>query len=139
MKGGGVTSGCFLIRRHGLGGVHSRKGVAEGDHGIFALGAVGGDDFHICTGALHAVIRPLLLKTSVEEALRVGGGYARLPSHAGFHLQVVEDGLLAYVGQRAGGAVEQWRGTGASLLTRLEISDRIQPLITEETKKHYLE
>lgn len=100
-----MTSGGFLISCHGLGGVHPRKGVAKSHHGVFALGAVGGDHFHVCTSVLQAVIGPLLLKTSVEEALRVGGGYACLTSHAGFHLQVVEDGLLAYVGQRAGGSV----------------------------------
>lgn len=131
MEGGGVTSGCFLICCHGLGGVDTRKGVTKGNHGVFALGAAGGNHFHICTGTLQTVIRPLLLKASVEETLRVGGGYARLTGH-GFHLQVVEYGLLAYVGQGAGGAMYHWRGAGTGLLTRLKISDCIQPLITED-------
>lgn len=93
-----MTSGCFLIRCHGLGGVDPRKGVAKGHHGIFVVRAAGRDHFHICTGALETVIRPLLLKASVEKALRVRGGHTGLPSHAGFHLQVVEYSLLAYVG-----------------------------------------
>ena len=93
-----MTSGCFLICCHSLGGVDSRKGVAKGQHGVFALGAAGGDHFRICTGALQAVIRPLLLEASVEKALRVGCRDACLPSHAGFHLQVVEDCFLADVG-----------------------------------------
>lgn len=105
MEGGSMTSGCFLVRCHGLGGVDSRKSVAEGHYGIFALGAAGGHHFHICTGALQVVIRPLLLKASVKEALRMGGRYAWLPGHAGFHLQVVEDSLLADVRQRAVGSM----------------------------------
>lgn len=72
--------------------------MAKGHHGVFALGAAGGDHFHICTGALQAIIRPLLLEASVEKTLRVGGGDTCLSSHAGFHLQVVEDSLLADVG-----------------------------------------
>ena len=123
-----MTPGCFLIRCHGLGGVHSWKGVAKGHQGIFVVRAMGGDHFHICTGTLKVVIRPLLLKTSVEETLRVGGGYALLSNHAGFHLQVVEDRLLAYVGQRAGRSVQLWGWTAAGLLTRLKVSNCIQPL-----------
>lgn len=105
MESGSVTSGCFLISCHGLWGVDPRKCVAKCHYGIFALRAAGGDHFHICTGALQTLIRSLLLKASVEEALGVGGGYARLPGHGSFHLQVVEYGLLAYVWQGAGGAV----------------------------------
>lgn len=105
VEGCSVTSGCFLVRCHGLGGVDPRKRVAEGRHGVFAVGAAGGDHFHICTGSLQTVVRPLQWKASVEEALRVGGGHAGLPCHAGFHLKVVEYGLLADVGQGAGGAV----------------------------------
>lgn len=103
VEGGSMTSGCFLICCHGLGGVDPRKGVAKGHHGVFVLRTAGGDHFHICTGAF--LIRSLLLKASVEEALRVGGGHARLPRHAGFHLQVVEYSFLAYVGQGARGAL----------------------------------
>lgn len=69
-----MASGCFLICCHGLRGVDPRKGVAKGHHGIFALRAAGRDHFHIRTGVLQTVFRPLLLKTSVKEALRVGGG-----------------------------------------------------------------
>lgn len=134
VEGGGVTSGCFLIRCHGLGGVDPRKRVAKGHHSIFALRAAGGDHFYICTGELHTVVRPLLLKASVQEALRVGDGNAGLPGHAGFHLQVVEYGLLADVWQGAGGAVQQRRGAGAGLLTRLKISNCIQALATDETE-----
>lgn len=105
VEGGSVTSGCFLIRCHGLGSVDPRKGVAKCPHGIFALRAPGGDHFHICTGPLQTVIGPLLLKAPVEETLRVGNGYVGLPGHTGFHLQVVEYGLLANVWQGAGGAV----------------------------------
>ena len=128
-----MTSGGFLIRCHGLGGVNAGKGVAKRNHGVFALGAAGGNHFHICTGTLQTVIRPLLLKASVEETLRVGGGHARLASH-GFHLQVMEYGLLAYVRQGAGRAVYHWRGAGTGLFTRLKISNCIQPLIREETE-----
>lgn len=100
-----MTSGCFFICCHGLGGVDPRKGVAKGHHGVFVLRTAGGDHFHICTGPFQTVIRSLLLKASVEEALRVRGGYARFPWHAGFHLQVVEYSFLAYVGQGAGRAL----------------------------------
>lgn len=74
MEGGSMASGCFLIRRHGLGGVDPRKRVAKGGRGVFVLRAAGGDHIHIRPGAHHAIIGPLLWKTSVEEAFRVGGG-----------------------------------------------------------------
>lgn len=138
MEGGGVTPSCFFIRCHGLGGVDSRKGVAKGHKPVLALGAVGGDHFHIGTGTLETVISPGLLERSVEEALGVGGVHARLPGHAGFHLQVVEYSLLADVGQGAGGAVHYWRRIGTNLLTRLKVSHCIQTLATEQTETREL-
>ena len=100
-----MAPGCLLICRHGLWGVDPWKSMAKGHHGIFALRSAGRDHCHICTRALQGVIWPLMLKTSVEEAFRVGGGKSRLSINARFHLQVVKYGLLAYVGQGAGGAM----------------------------------
>lgn len=107
--------------------------MTKGRLGIFVHRAAGGNHLDICSRALQTVLRSLLLKGSMKEAIRMGGGHARLTGHACFDLQVVEYGLLAYVGQGAGGAVYLWRGAGAGLLTWLKISDCIQALATEET------
>jgi len=130
VEGGGVAPGRFLVRRHGLGRVDPRKGVAKGHIGVFVLGAAGRDDLHGAAGALQAVVGPL--EARVEEALGAGGVDAGLSRHAGFHLQVLEDGLLADVGQGAGRAESRWRGAGTGLLTGLEVSHRIETL-TEQT------
>lgn len=103
MKCGGVTSGIFLIRRHGLRGVHTRKGVAEGQSSILSCGAEEGDPVHICTRMVVMDVCPLLLKST--EKLTLGGGYAMLPSHIGFYLHKVKHSLFAYVGQRTGDGV----------------------------------
>lgn len=134
VEGGSMASSGFFICCHSLWGVDTRKSVAKGHHGILVVGAAGRYHFHISTRTLQAVIRPLLLKASVEQALGVGGGDGGLPRHASFHLQMVEDSLLANVWQGAGRPVHECRRTAAGLLTGLKISNCIQSLATEEQK-----
>lgn len=129
-----MAPSCLFICCHSLWGVDPRKSVTKGHHGIFAVGAVWGYHFHICTRALQASIGPLLLKTSVKQTLRMGDGDGRLPRYASFHLQVVEDSFLANMWQGARWAVHKCRRTAAGLLTRLKISNCIQSLATEKQR-----
>lgn len=126
-----MTSGSFLIRCYRLRGVNSREGVAVGHHAIFDLRAAGRDHFHICAGLLSAVIVLLLLETSVQQALRGGGGHTGLTGHA-FHLQLVQDNVLGYMGQRAGGVMYNRKWTAAFFLASLEIFNGIQTLSNHE-------
>ncbi|TNN36294.1 hypothetical protein EYF80_053551 [Liparis tanakae] len=115
VEGGGVAPGRLLVGRHGLGRVDPGEGVAEGHVGVFALRAAGGDG--LCGAAALQAVVGAPLEAAVQEALGARGVEAGFARHAGFHLQVVQDGLLADVGQRAGGAGRRRRGAGSALLT----------------------